>query len=250
MISFERLRVENVPWEKIGTFGDVSIFQTRLWIEFLADYFCLEPVVATVKSNGRIVGYFTGLITKKFGFRILGSPFRGWNTYYMGFILEPFVSYQEVLRAFPDFAFKELKCHFLMIVDTNIKESDLAKLPYHVRGFNHYKLDLTKSEEELSSNFENKYVRRAIRRAEKKGVVIEESTDPGFADEYFAQYQEVMRRQKLRPIYGLDFVRKMIECLLPTGNLLLLRAKNGEGKCIATLIDFVFNKTAIGWGGG
>lgn len=248
MISFKRIDIDDMPWDELSAFPDASVFQTRSWIEFLADFFRAEPVVAAVQSGDEIVGYFMGSILRKFGWRILGSPFRGSNTYFMGFTLKPGVSYRDVLQALPGFAFEELKCQFLMLVDLNLKGDEWTGLSYHVREFCYYSLDLTKSEEELLGNMENRYARRAIRRAIKKGVVIEEATDPGFADEYYRQYQEVMANQSLVPLYSLDYVRQMIEHLLPTGDLLLLRARNSEGVCIATSINLIFNKVAVAWG--
>jgi hypothetical protein len=248
MISFKRIDVNDMPWERLRDFNGASIFHTRYWIDFLTDFVGAEPVIAAVQSDGQTQGYFTGLITKKLGLKILGSPFRGWNTFFMGFSLMPGVSYYEVLQALPKFAFDELKCHFLMIIDANMKGGEWQGLSYRMRGFENFALDLTKSETELFANMKEKSCRRAIRKAIKNGVVIEEATDPGFADEYYAQYQDVMARQSLAPLYGLDFVRQMIEYLRPSGHLLLLRARNPEGVCIATSIDLVFNKVAVGWG--
>jgi hypothetical protein len=248
MISFRRISTEDMPWNELSDFAGANVFHTRPWIDFLADFLGAEPVVAAVQSDGQVQGYFIGLITKEFGLKILGSPFRGWNTYFMGFNLMPGISYHDVLQAFPKFAFEELKCYFLMIIDANVKRNELTGLPYHVREINNYAFDLTKCEEELFENMQNRYARRSIRRAVKKGVVVEETTDPGFADEFFAQYLEVNARKSLAPYFGLDFVRQMITHLLPTGNLLLLRARNSEGVCIATHIDLVFNKVAVAWG--
>jgi len=248
MISFARIDVNDMPWEKLLEFKGANIFHTRPWIDFLADFERAEPVVASVHSSDQVIGYFTGLITHVLGLKILGSPFRGWNTYLMGFNLMPGVSYHEVLQAFPRFAFEELKCHFLMIIDSNVKAEDLNGLSYHVRKITNYALDLDKSETELFAGMKGKSCRRSIHRAIKKGVVIEETADPGFADEYFAQLQEINARKSLPHYYGLNFVRQMIIHLLPTGNLLLLRARNSEGVSIATHIDLVFNKVAVGWG--
>jgi lipid II:glycine glycyltransferase (peptidoglycan interpeptide bridge formation enzyme) len=52
----------------------------------------------------------------------------------------------------------------------------------------------------------------------------------------------------MAPAYSLDYVQKLIETLLPTGHLLLLRARNFEGVCIATGIFLALNKTAVFWG--
>ncbi len=249
MISFKRIDIKDMPWERLSAFVGANTFQTLPWIDFLADFEGAEPVIAAVQLNGQVQGYFMGLITRKLGLKILGSPFRGWNTYFMGFNLMPGVSYREVLQAFPSFAFDELKCHFLMIIDSNLQGGEWQGLSYQMRKFENFAIDLTKSEAELFANMKGNNCRRAIRNAIKNGVVIEEATDLDFAVEYYAQYQEVMQRQSLAPLYGVDFVREMIDHLLPTGNLLLLRARNSEGVCIATHIDLVFNKVAIYWGG-
>jgi hypothetical protein len=249
MITFKRIDLDDMPWDRLSDFNGASIFHTRSWMELIADILGMEPVVAAVQSDDQVQGYFMGLITRKLGLKILGSPFTDGNTYFMGFNLMPCVSYHEVLEALPKFAFGELKCHFLMIIDANLKEGEWKGLTYHVRKRKNYALDLKKSETELFSNLDNHSCRHQIRRAIKRGVVIEEATDPGFVDEYYAQYQDVMAKRSLAPDYGLDFVRQMIAHLLPTGNLLLLRARNSEGTCIATSIDLVFNKVAVGWGG-
>jgi hypothetical protein len=249
MISFERVDINDMPWDRISEFSRASLFHILPWINFLVDVKGAEPVIATVQSDGQVQGYFTGLITKKYGLRILGSPFRGWGTYFMGFNLKPDVSYHEVLQAFPKFAFDELKCHYLEITDSNLKRNEWKGLPYRVEQLQWFILDLTKSEETLFANMKDKSCRRSIRRAEKKGVVIEETIDPGFANEYYAQFQEVMAKRSLVPTYSLDFVRQMIAHILPTGNMLLLRARNPEGVCIATKILLVYNKVAVGWGG-
>ena len=249
MISFARIDLNDMPWENLREFKGANIFHTRPWIEFLADYERAEPVIATVQSGNQTQGYFTGLIFNKIGLRILGSPYNGWDTFFMGFNLKPGVSYHEVLQAFPRFVFNDLKCHFLMIIDSNLEGDELKGLSYNVRKTINYALDLTKTEAELFANMKGNNCRRAIRGAEKKGVVIEETADPGFADEYFAQHQELLVRKSSPPDFRLDFVRQMITRLLPTGNLLLLRARNPEGDCIATHIDLVFNKVAVYWGG-
>ncbi len=248
MISFKRIDIGDMPWEKLLEFNDSNIFQSLPWIDFLADFLGAEPIIAAVLSDGLVQGYFMGLIEKKLGLRILGSPLRGWNTYFMGFNLMPGVSYSKVLQAFPNFAFTELNCHFLMIIDANLKEGELKGLSYHVRKITNFVLDLTKSEAELFASMKGNSSRTSIRRTIKKGVVIEETTDPGFADEYYAQYQEVNARKSLPPYYGLDFVRQMIAHLLPTGNLLMLRARTPDGVSIATHIDLVFNRVAVAWG--
>jgi hypothetical protein len=90
--------------------------------------------------------------------------------------------------------------------------------------------------------------RRCIRKAEKNGVRIEEARDLAFADEYYEQLVDVFAKQKLVPTYSIDRVRTLIKCLEPTGRVLLLRARDPKGKCIATGIFPGFNRIAEFWG--
>ena len=66
------------------------------------------------------------------------------------------------------------------------------------------------------------------------GVVVEEARDDAFADDYYAQLVEVFANQGLTPTYNVARVRLLIKHLLPTGCLLLLRARDPERRCIAT----------------
>lgn len=248
MISLERLDLNHVPWEKLDQFEDRTIFQTLPWLNFVAKTQAAEPVAAAVREDGCTLGYFTGLTVRKFGFKILGSPFGGWTTDYMGFNLLPKIPRREVLEAVPSFAFKDLGCHYLEIVDRHVRKDDHNGLSYAVQYLPRFEIDLTKSEDELFANMKSA-CRRCIRKAAKCGVIIEEASDMGFADDYQAQHEDVFAKQSLVPTYGVERVRELIRYLHPTGHLLLLRARNPEGLCIATGIFPAFNDTAMYWGG-
>jgi hypothetical protein len=81
-----------------------------------------------------------------------------------------------------------------------------------------------------------------------RGVSIEEANDDAFADEHYQQLQDVFARQGLVPTYGIARVRLLIRYLQPTGNLLLLRARDAEGRCAATGMFFGMNRHAYFWG--
>ena len=248
MISFERIDMKDMNWEEIPEIGELNIFQSLPWINFLSTVHKIEPVILTVKSNEQICGYFFGLIVKKFGLRILGSPFRGWMTYFMGFNLKPTVSLNEVLQAFPAFVFGQLKCHYLEIMDRCWNGDAGVDLRYKVDHLPWFALDLVPNEDAIFARMKDTG-RRGIRKAIKSGVIIEEANDLDFADDYFAQFQAVMSNKALQPSYGLERVQQLIKDIFPTGSLLLLRARNPNGHCIATGIFLILNNTAIYWGG-
>lgn len=247
MISFNQIDI-NAASNCLASIGEVNIFQTIPWLEYVAQMQSAEPIVVSVKCDGVVKGYFSGLIVNKFGLRILGSPFRGWMTYFMGFNLMPDVSRNEILQAFPEFVFQNLQCHYFEIMDPCLEYSQVSDLSYQLDHLPWFAIDLTPSEDQIFSNMKDSG-RRGIRKAIKNGLTVEEASDIGFAEEYYAQYQEVMAKRSLKPTYGLEDVRALIEKVYPTGSLLMLRTKNQEGVCIATGIFVFLNRTAIFWGG-
>jgi CelD/BcsL family acetyltransferase involved in cellulose biosynthesis len=248
MISMQRMAIDQVAWDELDRFPDRTIFQTLPWINFVAQTQAAEPLIAAVKENSNTIGYFTGLIIKKFGFRILGSPFPGWTTPYQGFNLLPEYSRRRVLGMLPSFVFDELKCHHLELSDPYVSEDEYKGLPFSVTLNPGFWIDLTLAEDKLFTNMKRKSCRGNIRKAEKLGIIIEEASDPEFAEDYFAQLGDVFAKQSLIPTYKIERVRALIRNLYPTGNLLLLRARNPQGVCIATGIFPACNDTMYFWG--
>jgi lipid II:glycine glycyltransferase (peptidoglycan interpeptide bridge formation enzyme) len=247
LISFEQIDIDNYPHEEMNKIGNVNIFQTIPWLKFVSETHKGEPIVLAIKSDGFLEGYFTGLIVKKFGINILGSPFRGWQSYFLGFNLMSTASYLDILRELRQYTFQKLGCTYMEIIDPSFEYDGLETLPYKVEHLDWYAVDLNQSEDDILANMKHSG-RNCIRKAIKSGVVIEEVTDNGFASEYFSQYKDVLARHEISPAYSLEMVEKMIDTMLPTGNMVLLKALNPERTCIATGIFLALNKTAVFWG--
>ncbi|MCE5303101.1 MAG: GNAT family N-acetyltransferase [Planctomycetaceae bacterium] len=224
------------------------MFQTPAWIRFIAESQNATPAIATLKDGGTTLGYFAGLTVKKAGFKILGSPFIGWGTERMGLRLLPGVSKPHAVEAITRYAFGELKCSHFEFGDAAIAPDDVAGLGFSCKSTATPVVDLTADEDAIYSRMSSKSCRYCIRKAEKLGVIIEEAKDDAFADEYCDQMRDVFAKQRLVPTYGVDRVRLLMKHLLPTGNLLLLRARESEGRCIATGIFLGMHETAFFWG--
>jgi hypothetical protein len=247
--TFEHLDVRGDDWPaKIDTKQAGTIYQTPAWLAFLSRTQNGELVVGALREGRKSIGYFTGLIVRKLGFRILGSPFPGWSTDYMGFNLSAGADRRQAVQALIDFAFQELGCVHLEMMDRNLTVSDLAGLDVQYRVCSGFEIDLTHDENDLFTNMTSA-CRRCVRKAEKEGVFIEEAHDLGFADEYFAQLNDVFAKQSLVPTYGIERVRQLITHVHPTGHLLLLRARDPGGRCIATGIFPHMNGVMYFWGG-
>jgi len=238
---------EAVDWTRLDSFADRTVFQTREWLHFVRETQRAKIVVCEVADGGETIGYFSGLVFSRFGIRILGSSFPGWTTPYMGFNLLPGASRHAALAAVERTAWDTLKCLHMEVSDPLFTEDDGKEIGFACESYASYRTDLRQTEDQLFSNMDSA-CRRCIRKAEKSGVTIEEAHDPAFADEYYEQLQDVFAKQDLVPTYGLDRVQALVKNLEPTARILLLRARNSEGKCIATGIFPGFNKIAEFWG--
>lgn len=247
MLKIHRTEPSAALWARLEQFADRTIYQTPEWMRFVAETQQARPVWGEVRDGASVVGYLSGLVFSRFGIRVFGSPFPGWTTLYMGFNLEPEVPRWMALEALGPFAFRELGCMHFEIVDRYLRVEDGAR-PGVDHGFvDSQETDLKQSEEELFGKMESA-CRRCIRKAEKSGVTIEEAVPDGFAEEYYEQLEDVFQKQKLVPPYGVDRVRSLIENLYPTGRLLLVRARDPEGRSIGTGIYPGMNRIAQFWG--
>ena len=233
MLAFQQVATYGRPRPGSLTEGERMIYHTDEWLRFVAESQGATPVRAELSEQGRVVGETCGLVVSKLGMKIFGSPLPGWTTMYMGFVLEPGVPRWEALEALRSFAFDELGCVHLEVVDRHLS-ARCAPRPNMIREYvESFETDLTRSEDQLFGAMEGA-CRRCIRKAEKSGVTVEEAHDDAFADDYYLQLTDVFGKQRLVPTYGVERVRALIRCLSRDGQVLLLRARDPEGKCIAT----------------
>jgi hypothetical protein len=247
MMKCRILDFETVDWDALDQFADRTVFQTREWLRFIAETQKATPVLVELQQDGQRAGYFSGLTVKKFGVKVLGSSFPGWTTPYVGFNMLPGASRSAALAAVETLAWDTLKCIHMEVSDPHFAAEDGEKLGFSSGSYTSYRTDLRKSEDELFNGMDSA-CRRCVRKAEKSGVTIEEAHDLAFADEYYEQLKDVFAKQKLVPTYPVERVRSLVKHLEPAGRVLLLRARDPEGKCIATGIFPGFNKIAEFWG--
>jgi hypothetical protein len=245
-MNYRLIEFESLDWEQLDRFEDRTVFQSREWLLFIAESQNATPVLAELHDGNHVVGYFSGLTFKRFGIKILGSSFPGWTTPYIGFNLRPGVTRVATLATVEELAW-DLKCAHMEVSDPFFSFEDGRTLGFSSTSYPSYRTDLTKSEDELFGAMDSA-CRRCIRKAEKSGIKIEEAHDISFADEYYTQLNEVFAKQGLVPTYPIERVRSLIKHVEPTGRLLLLRARDPDGTCIATGIFPGYNKIAEFWG--
>jgi CelD/BcsL family acetyltransferase involved in cellulose biosynthesis len=249
MLRLHRAEPTDALWWDRATYPDRLLFQTPQWLAFVAETQRAEPVLATIDDGGVPVGHFTGLLTRRYGLRILGSPMAGWTTSYLGFNLRSEAHRRQALEALLPWAFGELGCAHVEVRDRGLTEADLGGLGLRWAAAPTAVIDLTPGEDALFGAMASA-CRRNIRKAERSGVVIEEvHDDPAFADQFYDQLRDVFAKQSLVPTYSVDRVRALVRHLAPAGHLLLLRAREPGGRCIATAVLPWFHRTMYFWGG-
>jgi hypothetical protein len=249
VLQLERADLADVDWDQLDAFADRTVFQTREWLDFLVATQGGEPVVARVWDRDEQLGWFTGMKVKRYGVSILGSPFRGWTSGPMGFNLHEGAARDAAVEALIRFAFGELRCVYLELLDRRLSFEELEGVPRaELAPFKTFEVDLTAAEDDLFAAMSSA-CRRAVRRGRKIGVRVEPASGEGFADEYYAQLEDIFARQSMRPPYPVERVRELIRCVEPSGRLLMLRAVSPDDEPIASAIFPVFNRFAYFWGG-
>ncbi len=239
-LTLQRLDLDSVDWDRLDSFDDRLVFQTQDWLRFVADSQGAEPVVASLRGGGE--GYFTGLVIRRLAVGVLGSPLPGWTTSHMGFNLESGVSRRAAVEALLEFAFDDLGVAHVELRDRLLTVSEVDGLGFQQTPWNGLEVDLTEPEDEIMARMKGP-CRTAIRKAAREGVRVEEADDLGFADDFHSQLTEVFARQSLVPPYGPERIRTLIRDVHPSGRLLLLRARDPGGECIATGIFPAHNRT-------
>jgi len=246
-------RFETVPYDPdwwnvtLHQFSDREVHQSPAWLAFLAETQRGNIVTAAVRDGDATVGYFSGLKVHKFGLSLLGSPLPGWTTSYMGFNLADGVPRMQAFEALRCFAFCELGCAHLEVMDRDLDADSVQANSLGCRAYQGFEIDLAPDENALFSRLKTE-CRTCIRKAIRCGVSIEEARDDRFAAEYYAQLQDVFGKQGLAPTYGVERVAALIRHLLPTGNLLLLRARDSEGRSIASAVCVAMHRRGFVWG--
>jgi hypothetical protein len=254
VLEFHRIPFDQVDWELLDSFADRIVMQRRGWLEFVQAVTGGEIVIAQIEQDGQTVGFYSGILFRRCGVPILGSPFRGWTTAYMGFNLHPDVSRIDAVIGLDRFALRQLGCLHYEVMDRwlsgdGLSGEGVAELGIPFRIVRNLGTDLTRSEDELFADMDSA-CRRAIRKSEKSGITIEHAAPEGFAEEFYVHLQDVFAKQGMRPTYAVKRVRQLIEHVYPSGDLLLARVRDPEGRSIATGIYPGFRGFSLFWGNG
>lgn len=241
---------EDLDLQEYNSAPGKTVFTTMQWLDYIEEDSQVTPLFLRITQGDTFVGYFTAMIQKSYGFRIIASPFAGWSTCHMGFdLVDTTVNKLDLIPSVAEYLFKKKKAHLIEITDRDITVEAATDRGYRTGIADTLELAIDRTDEELFKVFKTD-CRNFIRQFERRGATLEYvDPDDTFAEEYYTQLQDVFAKQGLVPTYSLEKVKCLLRHLRPSGNVLCLRVRDPEGNCIATSIFPGYNGKFFFWGG-
>lgn len=240
-------------WAKIEATYDSCVYKTKDWYDALFISNKVELIIIEISHNNQVLGWFTGGIIKKFGFKIIASPFEGWGTSYQGLSLLQETSKSDridIILELKDFLFQKKDTLFFQLSDWQLDNEDLLGTGIYTEQINSYMLDITPSIDALFKSFKQKSCQYSIHKAQKNGIIVREPIDLiTFGHEYYKQLEDVFIKQNLKPTYDENRVQTILSKMDKNKNMVVLEALHPESKkSMACVIFFYHNELAFYWG--
>ncbi len=245
MISIERIYIDDNEWDNtINKFDTKTVFHESAWLNYLKSAYNGEIVRAAIKKDGEVIGFFCGLFIKKGGFRVFGSPLRGWWTGSMGLIMNlGEINNQKNIEALERFL-NELKIHHFEMTNYFINPEIMTSAGFKGESYNPYILYLGNNDEATIFKNMRRECRNRLRKAIKSNLVVEETDDYNFIDEHYKHLLDVFVRKNLIPTHSTHHINALFKNLKPKNRLLTFRVKTSDGETIGTGM-FPFDERCI-----
>lgn len=249
MYKITEIELENLNIDEYYSTGDKVIYQTKEWINFICETQNVKPIILRITDDKAFVGYFTCFLFSKFGIKIIGSPFRGWTTLYMGFNVAEGVDRASLVKPVWQYLKKQYNCMYMEIIDRHLTFDDVQREGLLADKQETYIKDISEDIEQVFKSFSST-CKNQIRRYEKNDAYLNvcEPNDE-FAEKYFNQLKVVFGYQNLVPSYDCERVKKLLKNLnYMADSVYCTEMCNPEGRSIGTLIGFAYKSTCYLFG--
>jgi len=242
-MKFEK--IEEVPsdWDNlIKNFQSKTLFHELFWHKhILSIYKNSRMVYYSISEDGKIVGYFCGLVIKKFGLKIMGSPLKGTGTNYMGPLINTNVDQSKFIKAFINMCKKEKIAYSEIsndILNPEVMQSYKFRTYYNVTHL----VTITDNEDTMLKNMKSTG-RNRLKNALKNNLQVEHLDSTVIVREYIEQLKEVYGKQGMSLPFGKERVQSLCEVSEINKRVLKLGIKYGN-QIIATGL-FPFDENSI-----
>lgn len=234
--------------ELLAPFPSRQVFHRRAWLDYLAASRGVAIKLWSLHEGGRMLGYFCGGLVEKGPFRILGSPLRGWGTNFMGPVTDREVEGTALLAGLEEVA-REARLDMTELEYPGQDAAAFQAAAYEAEEGRTYVVRVTPYDEKACWERIHSKKRNQIRKAIKCGLTVEDTDDPAVADEFYARFEDLMRRKGRVPPYPADYPRLLFRHLKPAGLLFSLRVRDASGTVLATGLFPHDDQTLYFWGG-
>lgn len=224
--------IDDRAWDAaVAPYPTAYFYHRSGWIRFLEETQSASPVRFRIEDGDGSAGFFAGLLVKKGPLTILGSPLSGWLTEYMGPVATPEFDFPRFLVTVDEWC-RRRRVHQIEIGSPLLDEDVMRSAGYDVLEWSTFRIPLATDEARMWDSLGGK-ARNRIRKGLSNGLTVEDSNDPGFADEHFDMLLDVYAKQNRVPPFSAEYFRALRRHLKPDGLLYCLRVKQG-GRTVAS----------------
>ncbi len=218
-----------------------NIYQTWAWREIIQSVYRQQPLyLAILDDEGKIAaGLPLFKITSKLtGNRLSSLP----AAQFSNPLIRDLGDYQSLVN-YALTILKKDRTSYLEIKTSEAAAVGASDLAQSVNGYCCFTLNLKKSAEDLQKQFHPSCVRRAIKKATKKGLILRTGITEKDVRIFFNFYLKMRKTYGLIP-QPLNFFIQMRNCLAPQGQIQFLHAEY-EGQIIASIILLKYKNRVI-----
>ena len=225
---------ESARWDELITpYETAGVFHRNPWLDFLIATRGVEFRRWAIREGHRTQGYFCGAIQRKGPFAALGSPLTGWQTPFMGPIVNRDVDFGDLLDAL-DVLAREEHLAVVELGNPQLPENVMRAAGYDIKPACTLLVRLTPGNQAAMWNGLDSKCRNQVRKAQKSRLTIDETESPDIVDEYYDQYTAAMHNRGLAVQYPRDHAHRLFSFLIKADLLFALRVRDQAGRVLAT----------------
>lgn len=232
--------------DSLAPFESADLFHESVWLNFIEQTQKVKRCFFSIAEQGNTIGYLPAFILKKGPFTILASPTHGWNTSFMGPVMEDTPNRTTLFIKALDYFCRSQGIDHVEIASPHLDASVMQTAGFSCKRGETLLFDIDEPKT-MFARFKSE-ARTAIRKAQKHGLVVAESNDSAFVNRYYEQLTLVFARQKLAPTYPKERVAALFR-LLKTKNRLFALEVLYQGVSIASGLFPHSKKTVYFFGG-
>ena len=233
----------------VGNNPRTSIFQTLEMAEVYAKNKYATPsiIIAIDESNGEILSSMLAkILIRKPGFM---SSFSKHSSIRGGPIFKDspsgIMATSELLKFYNDFIKSDvLYSRIYPLSDPSLLKLSFEKNNYKFSSWNNFVIDLNRSSNEIWKDLD-KYKRKSVNRAEKKGVSIEELSDKNLLPLFYELLKETYIPRK-QPLEDISHFEAVFDILVPKKMAKFFLAKY-DGEYIAGRLALAYKGIVYDW---